>query len=314
MILFTDPLYEAAGADDLRVGRSLSLNEETRSRRTETISILSVHVTQDLASLMLQGTGYNLESLQRELDDGLSPSELDLGEIRATVEIGGTKVSRKLPAKNVAGFLPGRDPELSREIIVIGAHHDHLGSIPEQPGDTVFNGADDNASGVAGVLELAELFGSRAIPPRRSLLFLTFSAEEAGLLGSEAIFTKNLMDTDNVVFMVNLDMIGRNPESAVSVYGAGFGLKLRTIVKESAEPLGLDYQYKGLGDIPANSDYGPFLDRNIPFLSLFTGVHDDYHQLTDHAERIDYRRMAYLVKLVAAFVQHLDGLETIGRS
>ena len=121
---------------------------------------------------------------------------------------------------DVAGFLPGSDPARAGQWIIIGAHHDHLGAFTG-PGDTIYNGADDNASGTAAVLELARSFSALKRRPPRSLVFVTFSAEEEGLLGSRALVSQRLIPIDPLVFMMNLDMIGRNPDRAVQIYGDG---------------------------------------------------------------------------------------------
>ena len=312
MILFTDPLFPMIGADDLRLTGTLSLSTERRSRRsTNTIPNPSVHISRDLAAELIQPSGHSLEELQRSVDAGTKPSEIDLGFLEAFVSVGPFEEPYEVPARNVAGLMIGRVPELADEWIVIGGHHDHLGAIPVSGGDTVYNGADDNASGTAGVLELAERFALRWRPTRRSLLFITFSGEEMGLLGSRALFEKELLPTGRIVFMINLDMIGRNPNQVVRIFGTGFGLDLREIVKAVGERHDLPYRFAGIGTIPLNSDYGPFFDAHIPYLSFFTGEHEDYHQLTDHADRLDYERMTELLEMVTEIIEDLDAREVL---
>jgi len=179
----------------------------------------------------------DLLDLQRRLDAG-EPARSSALDARARLGVGVKGEVDPVPGRNVVAFLPGRDRELRDEWIVVGAHHDHVGSFPGE-GDTVFNGADDNASGTAGVLALARAFASAPTPPRRSLLFATFSAEERGVLGSRALVASGKLPLDRIALMVNLDMIGRNPGRPVDVFGDGYALGLREIVEEANESVKL---------------------------------------------------------------------------
>lgn len=301
MILFTDPASADAGADDLRVSGNLSLESTAgNGGGGETVALLAAHISRDVAARLVAPSGHTLESLQKAIDAGTRPREIALGGLAASLAVGGSAAAaQEVAARNVAGYLPGSDPRLAEEWIVIGAHHDHLGSIPRAAGDNIFNGADDNASGVAAVLELAERFAAMRPAPPRSLVFMTFSAEEAGLFGSQALFSRALVPRQRIRFMVNLDMIGRNADQAVRVYGQGVDERLRSQMEASAEALELKWAFVGAGPSPPNSDYGPFMEAGIPFLSYFTGEHRDYHEVGDHADRLEYPRMEALVRWVA---------------
>jgi hypothetical protein len=309
MLLVTDPLNHSGG-DDLRLhGGKLSL-EPPRATATEEGDepgapkpFLAAHVSREIAEALAETGGYALEPLQRAIDAGTPPRELPLGEVVATLEVHTAAEVERVPARNVAGFLEGRDERLKHEWIVVGGHHDHVGAF-DGPGDTVFNGADDNASGTAGVIELAEWFASRAERPRRSLVFVTFTAEERGLLGSRALVEQRVLSPDQVVFMLNLDMIGRNPERPVDVFGDGYVRGLREVVEAANAGVDLELHF-GDAAYVATSDHDAFYSADVPFMFFFTGVHEDYHQVGDHAAKVDYARMGRIVRVAAGVIERL---------
>ncbi|HEY6100972.1 MAG TPA: M20/M25/M40 family metallo-hydrolase, partial [Anaeromyxobacter sp.] len=205
---------------------------------------------------------------------------------------------------NVAGVLPGRDPALAAECVVVGAHYDHLGLggdaslAPERLG-TVHPGADDNASGVAALLAVANAFAAEG-PARRTILFAAFGAEELGILGS-AHLVKNppaRCPLDRMQLMVNLDMVGRPRDGKVYVDGADTAKGLRREVEAlpSGPPrLPLAVTFGGGGYGP--SDHTSFYARGVPVLFFFTGAHADYHRPTDTAEKIDAGGIAAIARL-----------------
>ncbi|MCE1187677.1 MAG: M28 family peptidase [Ignavibacteria bacterium] len=191
---------------------------------------------------------------------------------------------------NVIGRLEGTDPSLKDEYVVIGAHFDHLGfgdegSLYRGPEKLIHHGADDNASGTAGVLELANQFGKAKLN-KRSILFICFSGEELGLLGSAYYVKNSFVPVKQVVSMLNLDMVGRlNTEKSLIVYGTGTAGNF----KKLTDSLNAPYKFK----LSQNDDgYGPsdqasFYGEGIPVLFFFTGVHEDYHRPSDVASRIN---------------------------
>ena len=187
-----------------------------------------------------------------------------------------------LPTRNVVAFLPGRDPAVRGQIMVVGAHLDHLGrstsgALDPQAKDAVRNGADDNASGSAAVLELARLL--TANPTRRSVLFLNFSGEELGLLGSQYFVEHSPVALDSMVAMLNFDMVGRLSGDSLIVYGVASAREL-TALLDSANA-GVNLHVRGLGDGFGPSDHSSFFAKNIPVLHFFTNTHADYHRATD---------------------------------
>jgi hypothetical protein len=310
MILVNDPL--TAGQDeDLRLIRSFSLEPfPPVKQQASGNAFLAVHIGAGLAEAMIRETGLDLAGLQKAVDGGRLPKDIPLGEVHADIRV--TRMEGgQVTARNVVGFLEGADPRLKREWIVIGAHHDHLGSYVGS-GDTIYNGADDNASGVSGVLALARLFARKGAwaeersgrwkllegrrPPGRSLVFATFSAEEQGLFGSRVLADELLQAGDHrVVFMFNLDMIGRNPDRPIEVFGDGFPQDVRRIV-ELAAGEALPLRFTG-SSRENGSDQLSFSSQGVPFLFFFTGLHSDYHGPDDEADRLSYPRAAAVVNL-----------------
>jgi hypothetical protein len=297
MLLVTDPLNHPAG-DDLRIGGRLRLEPDLETTPADTEAenaIVAVHVSRELARRMVEPAGLTLEAMQTAIDSGRSPAELDLGGARVALEVERAGEPVEISARNVAGLIRGSDPELKDEWVVVGAHHDHVGGYAGE-GDTIYNGADDNASGTAGVLALARALSARDPKPRRSVLFVTFTAEEKGLLGSRALLEQELIPVDRVKFMLNLDMLGRNPKRPVRVFGDGYVEGLEETVVAANRRVDLPLVFAG-AEYAGNSDHHPFFMADIPFMFLFTGVHEDYHQVGDHAGKLDYRRMKRIVRL-----------------
>jgi len=190
--------------------------------------------------------------------------------------------------RNVIGMIEGSDPVLRREVVVIGAHYDHLGHggfgslAPDMPG-AIHNGADDNASGVAGLLDVAQRL-SAGPRPARSILFIAFTGEESGLLGSQ-YFVDHPTIADTMVAMINMDMVGRLSTGNLIVYGVDTAAEWPDLLKPAADRAGVEMTTRGEGYGP--SDHTSFYARDIPVLFFFTNVHSDYHRPTDDWDRID---------------------------
>lgn len=204
--------------------------------------------------------------------------------------------------RNVLAVLPGAHSELRRELLVIGAHYDHIGR--GQQGNSrggvgqIHNGADDNASGVAGVLELVDAFLLLPDPPKRSLLFAFWDAEEIGALGSKHWVVHPTLPEHRSVFMIGLDMIGRLREEKLTLFGTRTSYGLRRLLSEHNQWVGLrlDFDWK----LAPDSDHYSFIENQIPALLFHTGLHDDYHRPTDDLERIDAKGMERVVRLTFA--------------
>jgi hypothetical protein len=248
--------------------------------------------------------GLDLDRTVAELDASGAPASRPLGR-RARLAVRLERV--RAGSQNVVGRLTGTTrPE---EVIVVGAHYDHLGHGGDgslAPNSTeVHNGADDNASGTAGLLALAAAL--RAAPPARTVLFVAFGAEEEGLLGSQALVARFPLDRARVVAMLNMDMIGRLHDQPLLVGGAGTAAEWPALIQRAADEAGLRLrtQQDGLGP----SDHASFYTAGIPVLFLWTGTHADYHKPTDDVEKIDAPGEAKVVDVALALVRGIDGLD-----
>jgi len=202
--------------------------------------------------------------------------------------------------RNLLGILRGSDPRLKDEYVLVGAHYDHLGYGSRRnsygPIGQIHNGADDNASGCAAILELAEAFEQLDPAPRRSILFAFWDGEEKGMLGSRHWVAHPTVPINRVRIAMNMDMIGRLRNERLEVGGTRTTWGTRRIFSAANQgtDLRLDFTWK----LVANSDHWPFLDRKVPSVFVFTGLHNDYHRPSDDANRINAPGMRRVVRLV----------------
>ena len=213
----------------------------------------------------------------------------------------------ELPSQNVVAYLPGTSASLRNQVIVIGAHLDHLGrstagALDPEAGDAIRNGADDNASGSAAVLELARLLSAR--PLRRSVLFVTFSGEELGLLGSQYFVDHSPVPVDSMVAMLNFDMVGRMRGDSIIVYGLGTAKEMPAVL-DSANS-GVRLTIRGLPDGFGPSDHSSFYARNVPVLHFFSNLHEDYHRATDDADKINAAGETKIITLAERVAREID--------
>jgi hypothetical protein len=216
----------------------------------------------------------------------------------------------ELRTENVVAMLPGTDPRLRKEYVVIGAHFDHLGrstvgALDPEAGPVIRNGADDNASGTAAVMELARLF--RSAPTKRSLLFVNFSGEEQGLLGSAWFTEHSPVALDSVVAMINFDMVGRLRNDRLIVYGVATATELPALL-DSANAGRLKIAAQGDGYGP--SDQTSFYAKDIPVLHFFTDLHEDYHRASDHVDKINAGGEATVVAIAQRVVRAIGDRPT----
>jgi hypothetical protein len=210
--------------------------------------------------------------------------------------------------RNVIGILPGRDPVLRREAVIIGAHYDHLGSgefgtlNPDSAG-RIHNGADDNASGTAALIHIARNLA--AAPPLRTVVFIAFSGEELGLLGSAHYVKQPLYGLEGTVAMINLDMVGRLRNGRLIVYGTDTASEFPALLDSLNWYQGFDLKKQGDGYGP--SDHSYFYTMKRPVLHLFTDLHEDYHRTTDDWEKINFEGMARVISFTAGLASALGG-------
>lgn len=273
-----------------------------------------LHVKPAVAEELLRRAGSaGLATLQKKIDQATKPASFALEDVSVS---GNVDVERtKVTVKNVVGYLPGRNAD---EYVVVGAHYDHLGrgglaSLGRRGGKPqIHNGADDNASGTTAILAMASEFAQRDERPPRSIIFVAFTAEEEGLLGSRHFVDHSRVPLEKIVGMLNLDMVGRIRSAAehrassttspsttaeaatqdsasgvLYVGGAGTAANFDAIVKNADERSPLVIKDLGRGGI-GPSDHMSFALKKIPVLFLFSGLHGDYHRPSDDAEKINY--------------------------
>jgi hypothetical protein len=193
--------------------------------------------------------------------------------------------------RNVGALLPGSDPKLKDEWIIVSAHFDHLG----KQGKVMYPGADDNATGVAMLLEVAEHFALSKEKPRRTVALISFDQEETGLRGSMYFAAHSPLPFRQLKAFLTADMLGRSMANVMDEYvfvlGSERSTHLRQLIEKTPPPKGLNLGRLGADLIGTRSDYGPFRDRQVPFLFFSTGQHPDYHSPSDLPERIDYDKL-----------------------
>lgn len=256
--------------------------------------ITVIHISQALAGQLFPNEN-ELLLLQKKIDASKKPASVLLNKtVSATV---GLKIN-KTTGTNLIGRVKGTDA--TDETIVIGAHMDHLGYGGKGSGslsaetNAIHNGADDNASGTAGLIEIAEQIGKH--PLRKNVLFIAFDAEEKGLLGSKYFVEHPTLNLKNIISMVNLDMIGRMKDSSLTIGGVGTSPVFQPLLDSLNDQkiLKLTYSNEGYGP----SDHSSFYAQDIPVLFFFTGTHEDYHKPGDDWEKINTIGIAQVVELV----------------
>ena len=265
--------------------------------------IIFVQVKEATAESWLKAEGRDLEEISRAIDEDLKPRSFALAKLKVDLDVD-IQREHKI-AHNVLAYLPGQ----TAEYVVIGAHYDHLGLgdehslAPSQIG-TIHPGADDNASGTAGVIELAHWF-SKQPKPKRGILFMTFAGEEEGLLGSEWYVNHPVLPLANAVAMINMDMIGRIREGKVFLGGSGTGKTFSKLLEEVKPAANMHIDLSEQGGYGA-SDHTSFTTKQVPTLFFFSGLHGDYHKPGDTADKIDAPDATELLDYVAGLTARLS--------
>lgn len=207
---------------------------------------------------------------------------------------------------NLVGYVEGTDPKLKDEYIVIGAHYDHLGYKVHQENDTIiYNGADDNASGTAGLIELAHYFSNPDNKIKRSIIFIAFDAEESGLIGSTKFVENPPVPLQNIKTMFSLDMIGMlSKNNGLDLKGLDFLDKGHEIFQEAVEGKGIKLR-NTKKEIERQTDTAPFGDVGIPSVHVFTGLESPYHEPNDTYDLLDYEGMAKIVEILSQSIKSL---------
>jgi hypothetical protein len=263
----------------------------------ENAGILLLQVTNSVAESWFQAAGKSLAGVQQQINSGGKPQSFAFPEtlqLSLKIDIEATHAR----VNNVLAYLPGK----TDEYVIVGAHYDHLGRgdsnslAPSQIGQ-IHPGADDNASGTAGVLELARMLTPMKGQLDRGILFMSFSGEELGLLGSAEWVNHPTMPLAKCVTMINMDMIGRIRDNKIYVGGVGTGSTFKAVLEQAQKQSDFKIEYSASGY--SSSDHTSFVAKKIPVLFFFSGLHADYHKPSDTWDKINAPSAAKLLDMVA---------------
>ncbi|MDI6766761.1 MAG: M28 family peptidase [Bacteroidota bacterium] len=283
-------------------GESLTSFEDPRAG-TSGIAVLGMKWS--VADSLLRMAGKNLDDIKYQIETTLAPASFELS---TTIDLQTQIVKVYAKTANVIGLLPGSDSTLKDETLIIGAHFDHIGMGGEGSGslkpDTIapHHGADDNASGTAGLLEIAQYFSSQRALLKRSILFVAFTGEELGVLGSDYYVKHPFYPLEKTITMINMDMIGRMKDSILVVEGMGTSPKFEEMVKRfNSDSLVLTLKPDGFGP----SDQASFYKKDLPVMFFFTNLHSDYHKPSDTWDKINYSGEQKVVQLASRIIKEL---------
>jgi len=244
----------------------------------------------------LFGSIDSLKNIQKRIDETSTPQSFLVSN--SICELTTMLKTTDYVAKNVVGFIEGRSSKLKKELIVIGGHYDHVGYKKKykEGEDYIYNGADDNASGTAGVMAIAKAFSSMKKKPQRSVLFILFAGEEKGLYGSDFYVENPLLPLDKTVAMLNLDMISRNGSDSLHIDGFKYNPDLAEMIIKESEKLGMR-NIPSKEDLFSRSDHYNFFKKGITALDISSGLHNDYHTVRDNPDSIDPSKAAQISKM-----------------
>jgi Zn-dependent M28 family amino/carboxypeptidase len=262
----------------------------------ENVGIVMVQAKNTIAESWFQSAGKSLKDVQEQINSATKPASFALPDtlhLSLHIDIETTRAT----VNNVLAWLPGQ----TDEYVIIGAHYDHLGRgnfdslAPSQIGQ-IHPGADDNASGTAGVLELARLLASQRGQLKRSILFMDFAGEELGLLGSAAWVQNPTRPLAKATAMINMDMIGRIKDDKIYIGGVGTGSTFKSVLEQAQKDTPFKIEYSAGGY--SSSDHTSFVSKKIPVLFFFSGLHSDYHKPSDTWDKINSPSAARLLDMV----------------
>ncbi|MBU2506460.1 MAG: M20/M25/M40 family metallo-hydrolase [Bacteroidetes bacterium] len=298
---------EAAGVIFVSSGSDSEKDELIKlsySRGETSVGLPVIHIKRSAADKIISSAGVSLEELEEHYKTEQFPYSFEIAnKISAKVDL------KTITAKtqNITGILRGSDPLLKNEYIFLGAHYDHLGMGGMGSGsrtpDTlaIHNGADDNASGTAAIIEIIEKLAANKDNLKRSVVYMSFAAEEMGLLGSKQFTNEPFVDLSAIKFMFNLDMVGRlDTSNSLTVGGTGTAAGWEEILKSYSENSGINVKTSPEGYGP--SDHASFYAKDIPVAFFFTGVHEDYHTPEDDTEKINFEGEKKIADLVYELV------------
>jgi len=273
------------------------------------VGIPAFQVSRDFADKILISSGETITQLEDQLFQKNSVKSFEINiQIKGKTEV----ILQKTKTGNVIAYLKGNNPAIADEYLVIGAHHDHLGmggqgSSSRMPDTiTAHYGADDNASGVAAVLEIAEKFSK--LKPGRSIIFTTFGAEEKGLIGSNYFVNHSPVPIEKIELMLNLDMVGRLSDSSLQIGGVGTAPEFKSVLEETEKKSPFRFSLSEAGYGP--SDHASFYAKDKPVLFFSTGAHQDYHTPNDKIDSINITGLADITSYIADLALYFSNLES----
>jgi len=276
----------------------------------ENSGIAAFRVTRSAVAPLFERVGKSIGGIQKEMDVALKPQSFDLkASVRLVMDI--SRIRKTV--RNVIAALPGSDAALKDEWVVVGAHYDHLGLgdehslAPSQIGQ-IHHGADDNASGTAGVMEFARLASTQKHRFKRSILFMAFAGEENGLLGSNYFVNHSTVPLSSITGMINMDMIGRVTNNHINVLGVGTSPEFKSWIEDFNKSVGLQINFSASGH--DGSDHISFNGKHIPILFFFSGLHADYHRPSDTSDKINSEGAISILALVARSAERLANIST----
>jgi Peptidase family M28/PDZ domain/PA domain len=293
ILFITDPNNHVNEAD--------TVGKATEGLEFRDLSILAMHVTRDAVSSLFAQAGKSVQAVQKSIDSDQKPQSFELPGSRVRVATDVTPIRKTV--RNVIASVRGSDSKLRNEWIVIGGHYDHLGlgdrnnSMSASDVGKIHHGADDNASGTAGVLELARLIARNKQSFKRSVLLMTFAGEELGLFGSSHFVNHPTVPLASIDVMFNMDMIGRLASRSLNVMGTGTAPEFPSWIEDANKEIGLSLALSNGGH--EGSDHLSFDGKHIPTLFFFSGLHSDYHRPTDTSDKIDAKGAIRVLSLVA---------------
>jgi hypothetical protein len=249
-----------------------------------------VQIGENVVKFLL-GSLDSLKNIQKKIDSTHSPSSFPL--VQTTCDVSTRLKVTRYTAKNVIGILEGEDPELKKEYVFIGGHYDHVGYMKNHKAgeDYIYNGADDNASGTAGVLAIAKAFVSMKTKPQRSIVFILFAGEELGLYGSKYYCDHPLVSMEKTVAMLNLDMISRNGSDTLQLDGLKQNPDMAEIISKEAKKMKF-INIEGSEDLFSRSDHYNFFKKGVSAMDITSGLHADYHTVRDNPDSVDPAKAA----------------------
>jgi hypothetical protein len=279
-------------------------------------SLPTVNISREMANIILESSGKEIETLKSGIEKGNKPNSFSLPGV--TFKIDSTVEEKLIRGRNVLAYLEGSDPKLKDEVVIVGAHLDHLG----RRGDYIFNGADDNGSGSVGVMALARAFALNPVKPKRSILFALWTGEEEGLLGSRYYASNPFFSLKNTVAYINHDMISRvwaknrlvmmarrfgadipkefsekiKPENFLSISLCESD-KLYNMLKENNKYIGMQIHLRPTSSFMGGSDHAPFAYLKVPWIGFMAAMTEDYHQPSDTVDKISPEMMEKIIRI-----------------